>query len=104
MRCPGCHGNTLGARYRLLAALRVQARCPGCGVAIRFGSWPRLVHSIFGDALLLGGMVGAFLWQAPVLFPLAAGSWLSLALLLPVQLAPKDPITRRRAARSGDST
>ncbi len=100
LRCPGCHQNALRSRHRLLTAVRAQSRCPACGIAIRFGFWPRLIHSLFGDAVLLGGVVGAFLWQAPFLLPLAASSWLSLALFLPVQPDLRDPITRRRVARS----
>ena len=65
-------------------ALRAHAESPACGAAIRFGFWPRLVHTIFGDALLLAGLASAFLWQAPFLAPLAASSWLSLALFLPL--------------------
>jgi Zn ribbon nucleic-acid-binding protein len=98
--CPGCNQNSLKKRHRLLVAVRAQARCPACGIAIRFGFWPRVVHSLFGDALLLAGFIGALLWQAPFVLLLASTSWLSLALLLPVDSDRKDPITRRKVARS----
>ena len=94
MRCPGCTQNVVTLGSRLRVAMRVQTRCPACGVAIRFGFWPRLVHSLFGDAMLLGGIAGALFWQAPFLMPLAAGSWLTLALLLPVEPGPKSATTR----------
>jgi len=85
LQCPGCHQNSLSVRDRLSVALRMQVECPACGVAVRFGLWPRVVHSLLGDAVLVGGIVGAFVWQAPSLVPLAATSWVSLSLLLPLE-------------------
>lgn len=91
MRCPGCDQQSLSFRHRLRVAIRAKSRCPACGVAIRFGLLPRIVHSIFGDALLVAGVVGALYFQAPVLLTAASGSWLSLALLLPIQPDPDEP-------------
>lgn len=86
-RCPGCRENALRVRDRVRVAARANARCPACGIAIRFGTWPRIVHTLFGDAMLLGGLLGGFILQAPFFLFLASGSWLSLALLLPVESA-----------------
>lgn len=90
LRCPGCHRSSLSVRHRLLVAIRAKARCPACGVAIRFGLLPRIVHTVFGDAVLLAGVVGALVWQAPVLRSAASGTWLTLALLLPIQPDPSE--------------
>ena len=89
MRCPSCDENALSVRQRLLVAARAQSQCPACGVAIRFGFWPRLVHVLLGDAILVVGAIGAYVWDAPFLVPLALGSWLSLAVLLPVEAGPQ---------------
>jgi len=75
----------------LAVALRMQAECPACGVAVRFGLWPRIVHTLLGDAVLVAGTVGAFVWQAPSLVPLAGTSWLSLSLLLPLDANAQSP-------------
>lgn len=90
MHCPGCDEDSLRVRQRVLVAARAQVRCPACGVAIRFGFWPRAIQSLFGEVFLLAGFLSALLYQSPFLLPLAAGSWLSLALLLPVQPARHD--------------
>jgi len=81
----------LSARHRLLVAVRAQARCPACGVSIRFGFWPRLVHTLFGDAVVLSGFVAGLWLKSPLLLPLAASSWFSLALFLPIQPDHEDP-------------
>jgi len=96
MRCPGCGEDSLSGKDRLRVALRAQTRCPACGIAIHFGFWPRLVHSLFGDAALLTGAAGAFFWEAPFLLPLAASSWVSLALLLPIEPDRSAPNTRHK--------
>jgi hypothetical protein len=44
------------------------------------------VQTLFGEGLLLLGLVGAFAWQAPILVVLATGSWVSFALLLPTRV------------------
>jgi hypothetical protein len=85
MHCPGCRASTLSVKDRLLIALRAEVRCPACGVAIRFGLGPRILHSIFGDAFLIAGAIGAFMWRAPFVMMLACASWLSLSLLLPIE-------------------
>ena len=87
MQCPGCGQPAVRVRDRLLAAARAEARCPACGVVIRFGFWPRLAHVVFGDLLLLAGVGAAFYWQAPFFVVLSAGSWISLAVLLPLDAA-----------------
>ena len=89
MDCPGCGRPELELRQRLFVAARRQVTCPACGAAIRFGFWPRVVHTVFGDALLLGGIAGALFFQAPFLVPLSSGSWLILALLLPIEARPR---------------
>jgi len=68
--------------------VRARARCPACGIAIRFGFWPRLIHSIFGDLVLIAGFLGALFWQAPFILVAASTSWISLALFLPIEPAP----------------
>jgi hypothetical protein len=87
VQCPGCCQNSLSVRHRLWIAARAGASCPACGVAIRLGFWPRVAQTLFGEGLLLLGVVGAFALQAPFLIALASGSWLSLALLLPAEPA-----------------
>lgn len=101
MQCPACCQNSLGVRQRLRIAARAQSRCPACGIAIRFGFWPRLFQTLFGEAFLLLAVAGTFFWQAPIVVVLATSSWLSLALLLPVQPDPRDPLTLRHVTGGG---
>jgi len=91
MKCPGCHEHRLALHQRLLVAARASTRCPGCGVTIRFGRLPRIIHTIFGDALLVTGAIGSFAWGAPILLLLSGGIWTVLALTLPVEPGTHDP-------------
>lgn len=97
MRCPACEKQTLKVRDRLRVAARAQVRCPACGVAIRLGFWPRLVHLLLGDAVLVGGFVGALALQSPLVLGLASTSWVVVALIVPIQ--PATP--GRRSSGSG---
>jgi hypothetical protein len=90
MQCPGCHQDALSIRHRLRVALRARTLCPACGIVIRFGFWPRLLQSLLGDAVVLGGAAAALWLQAPFWIPLAVTSWSSFALLLPLQAGPKN--------------
>lgn len=89
MDCPGCRSNRLSIHRRLLVAARASARCPACGVTIRFGRLPRIIHTVFGDALLVSGAIGSFAWGAPILLLLSGGIWTVLALTLPVEVGRK---------------
>ena len=65
------------------------------GVTIRFGRLPRIIHSIFGDALLVAGAIGAVAWGAPTLLLLSGGIWSVLALVLPIEAAEHESDTSR---------
>lgn len=90
MNCPGCHEHRLALHQRLLVAVRASTGCPGCGVTIRFGRLPRIIHSVFGDALLITGAIGSFAWGTPILLLLSGGIWTGLALTLPVEAGNHD--------------
>jgi hypothetical protein len=77
----------LSSRLRLAA--RRNVACPACGISLRFGSWPRVVHVIFGDLAIAGGFVASVLLGMPVLFFLALGSWGLLAAALPIETRPQ---------------
>lgn len=90
MECPGCQRDRLAIAHRLRVAARMSASCPACGITIRFGRLPRIIHSIFGDALLVTGAVGSFVWNAPMLLILSGGVWSVLALTLPLEAVERD--------------
>jgi len=89
VRCPGCDEDALRLRDRLRVAARAQVYCPACGVAIRLGFWPRIVHLVFGDAVVIAGFVGAFVLQSPLVLGLASSSWIVAAMVVPIRPGQK---------------
>ncbi len=84
MHCPEC-GKSIPIHWKLFVAARRNVECPACGVAILFGYWPRLVHTLVGDLVLLVAFAASLWLGLPSLLVLAAGSWVGFALTLPVR-------------------
>jgi len=96
VRCPACDASALGARHKLLAALRAQVRCPACGAGLRFG-WG--AHGAIAVVELVAGGTGAWLairYQQPALLLVAFASGLLVSLPLAIDVDGRDAIAARR--------
>ena len=101
-RCGVCGQPTIGLRRRLLASIGARQRCSSCGAAQRtppLARWVRLPLDVlaFGGVLWLVTVIPW--WQALVIYAIALLVPSALALYLPLEPDPRDPLTRRALAR-----